>query len=307
MHNLARVGKRWLSSGGAGARRAGSALRILVVDGYGQESRDTFDEIGMPQASTLYSDALTRSAPAGVAVERHVVYPCMEGFVPPTDEEMSSFDGAAFTGSSYSAYSLDDDVTRQIELMRRTFENGVPCFGSCWGIQMATMALGGVVELNPRGREAGVGHKIALTAEGRDHPMFAGKKSVFSAWMSHSDEVTVLPKGAVLTASNEHSHVQAMAVTAHGTESWFVQYHPEYDLNYIAALLLLRKERMVSLGFFRDEEDAERYIGELRTLRDDPARRDIAWRYGIDEDLVDDGVKQRELANWLEHIAALNK
>ena len=301
------VWRRRLSSGGGGARSvgAGSALRILVVDGYGQESRDTFDAIGMPQASTLYSNVLARNAPDDVAIERHVVYPCIEGFVPPTDEEMASFDGAAFTGSSYSAYTLDDDVTRQIELMRRTFENGVPCFGSCWGIQMATMALGGVVEENPRGREAGVGHKIALTAEGREHPMFAGKKSTFSAWMSHSDEVTVLPKGAVLTASNEHSHVQAMAVTAYGTESWFVQYHPEYDLDYISALLLLRKERMVSLGFFRDDADAERYVAELRALRDDPARRDIAWRYGIDEDLLDVGVKQRELANWLERLAAM--
>ena len=41
--------------------------------------------------------------------------------------------------------------------------------------------------------------------------------------MSHGDEVTHAPPGAVVLSGNGHSAVQAMAVTRNGTESWFVQ------------------------------------------------------------------------------------
>ena len=35
-----------------------------------------------------------------------------------------------------------------------------------------------------------------------------------------------------------------MSVVSGGTESWFVQYHPEYDLDYYAGLIATRVERM---------------------------------------------------------------
>ena len=60
----------------------------------------------------------------------------------------------------------------QVDLMARTFETGVSSFGSCWGLQIAAVACGGKVELNPNGREVGVGRKVMLSGEGRDHPMF---------------------------------------------------------------------------------------------------------------------------------------
>ena len=75
--------------------------------------------------------------------------------------------------------------------------------------------------------------------------MYSGKKTVFECFMSHSDEVTRVPHGALVTAGNDHSTIQAMAVTHKGTEGWYVQYHPEYDLEYYAILISMRKERMV--------------------------------------------------------------
>ena len=292
---------RWRSDVPSGSQTPRS-LRVLVVDGYSDAQRRAFDDIGMPQASSLYSSTLTRNAPPNVKLENHILYPCVPSYVPPSDDEIQSFDGIAYTGSSFSAYDEDDDVTRQITLMQRAFDNGVSCFGSCWGIQVATMALGGDVQLNPRGREAGVGRNIGLTPEGRAHSMFEGKNDIFSAWMSHSDEVTALPDGAVLLASNAHSNVQAMAVKSRGVESWFVQYHPEYTLQYIAKLFLLRKDRMQNLGFFRDNADAEAYVADLLNLSKNANRKDIAWRYGIDDDLLVDAMKERELSNWLKYI-----
>ena len=107
------------------------------------------------------------------------IFPCTEAYEAPSAATLSSFDGACFTGSSMSAYSEDDDCLRQVDLMKQLFDNRVSSFGSCWGIQIAAVALGGTVELSPKGREVGIGRKVSLTAEGRSHPMFAGKKAVF--------------------------------------------------------------------------------------------------------------------------------
>src|SRR6266403_1796200 len=60
----------------------------------------------------------------------------------------------------------------------------VPSFGSCWAAQMAVVAAGGMVRANPRGREMGIARKIALTPEGRGHPLYAGKGAVFDAFIS---------------------------------------------------------------------------------------------------------------------------
>jgi len=177
----AAVGRR-----GAAVRRAftqqssrswgnGATLKVLIVDGYAASSRAEFTAVGLPFASELYKDMLTRHSP--VPLDFHTVFPCSDEYEPLGDAALAAFDGAAFTGSSYSAYAPDEDVRRQVELMSRTFECGVSSFGSCWALQIASVALGGTVELNPMGREVGVGQKIALTAEGRGHPMFAGKKS----------------------------------------------------------------------------------------------------------------------------------
>jgi len=295
------------------ARRAmsaghrGKVLRIVIVDGYAQKSRDEFAQRSMPLASTLYKEMLVRQAPKGTTIEFETLFPCTEEYVAPSDDALGTFDAAAFTGSSYSAYAPDEDVVRQVDLMRRTFDCGVSSFGSCWGVQIAAVALGGTVALSPKGREVGIGRKVSLTPEGRGHPMYTGKKSCFHAFMSHGDEVVIPPSGAVITSSNDHSRIQGMAVTRNGTESWFVQYHPEYDLKYYAQLIGARKERMTAMGFFKNEEQIDLYVEDFTALHDEGAevRKDVAWQYGIDEDIWNMDLRQCEARNWLKHVASL--
>ena len=257
----------------------------------------------MPFASTLYADTMRQNAPPGVRLEFDTIFPCAESYAPPSDDELAAYDGCAFTGSSYSAYDDADDVRAQIALCSRTFECGVSSFGSCWALQIAAEALGGAVTLNPRGREVGVGRKITLTDEGMEHPMYAGKKRAFEAFESHSDEITRVPEGGVVLASNDHTAVQGMAVVRNGVESWFCQYHPEYDLGYFASLIEIRTQRMCDMGFFRAPEDVAHYVAELRALHEQPgARPDLRWKYGIDDDMIDKTIKQAEVRNWLGHL-----
>ncbi|MGH7123365.1 MAG: type 1 glutamine amidotransferase, partial [Stellaceae bacterium] len=208
----------------------------------------------------------------------------------------------AWTGCSLTIYDDDPRVGPQIELARAAFRARVPSFGSCWAAQMAVVAAGGMVRANPRGREMGIARKIALTPEGRGHPLYAGKGAVFDAFISHVDEITHLPPGAVLLASNAFTHIQAVSVVNQGGVFWGLQYHPEYDLRELARLTWCRLDKLVKLGFFRDRAAGEDYVRMLETLHQDPGRKDIAWLLGIDEDVTNEDVRLAEVRNWIDRL-----
>ena len=216
---------------------------------------------------------------------------------------LAAYDAIAWTGSSLSITESDTpEVRPQIELARAAFEAGVPSFGSCWAAQIAVVAAGGRCTGNPRSREMGIARKIALTSEGRAHPLYAGKSSVFDGFTSHEDEITHLPSGALNLAGNAVSRVQAISVTHRRGTFWAGQYHPEYDLHELARLTFARMERLVGMGFFADLEAARDYVNKLETLNQDPSRRDIAWLLGIDDDVMNADVRQVEARNWIEHL-----
>ena len=275
-----------------------NAPRYLVIDGYTKAGRDELAAGGASVAGDLYARMLTAWSPPGS--ECDIIYPADPDSRLPAGADLAQYDGIAWTGCSLTIYEDVPEVRRQIELCRAAYEAKVPSFGSCWAAQIAVVAAGGRCAANPRGREMGIGRKMTLTAEGRGHPMYDGKIGVFDAFISHVDEVTHLPPGAVLLASNAFSTVQAVAVTHRGGAFWAVQYHPEYDLHEMARLISCRIEKLKSLGFFRDRDAALDYVNLLEALHQDPERYDIAWKLGIDSDVMNEDVRQIEVRNWIE-------
>jgi GMP synthase (glutamine-hydrolysing) len=274
-----------------------SPLRFLIIDGYAKASRDEFDVVGMKHAWKLYEEMLLTHLPGARA----------EFWFPSDNPEPpgkpSDYAGVLWTGCNLTIYHLDNpSVVRQLEYARASYEAGTPAFGTCWGLQMAAAAAGGEVKANPRGREMGIARKIELTEEGRRHPMLAGKPVVYSAFISHLDEVTTLPPGATLLASNDFTHVQAIEVKHGKGAFWATQYHPEYDLHEVARLIAARAERLLREGFFRDREDLQRYIDRLEELAGQPDRKDLRWQLDIDNDVLAPDVRQVEFRNWIERL-----
>jgi GMP synthase (glutamine-hydrolysing) len=177
----------------------------------------------------------------------------------------------------------------------------MPIFGSCWGLQIAVMAAGGEVEYNPRGREVGIARKIVPNEAGRAHPIFSLKNSAFDAPCIHYDEVTRLPDSAVLLASNAHSKVQAALIPVGQSTVWAVQYHPEFDLEQLLQLYRLYGENMVKEDFFASEEAMADYTGKLERLIADPADMGLRWQLGIDQDILDDRIRNGEIIAWIQH------
>ena len=276
-----------------------TALRILIIDGYTKVAREQLQSGGASLAADLYVKMLQRCAPTGV--ECDVIFPADSGVSLPVGETIQDYDGVAWTGCSSCVFSGEPDVAEQIEFARECYRRGVPAFGSCWAAQIAVVAAGGEVALNPNGREMGIARGITLTDEGRAHPLYEGKPAVFDAFTSHDDEVTVLPEGATRLSGNDFTRVQSVVVKHEGTEFWGLQYHPEYDLHEMARLMFCRIEKLVRLGFFADEAAGLAHIDQLEALHADPTREDIATALGLKADVMDDSLRTIEVQNWINH------
>jgi GMP synthase (glutamine-hydrolysing) len=173
-------------------------------------------------------------------------------------------------------------------------------FGSCWGLQVLTVAAGGSVRKNPKGREIGFGRGIRLTEAGRKHPMYAGKPDVFNAPTVHLDEIDTVAPGTTVLASNHMSAVQSAEIRVNGCAAWGVQYHPEYPLREVAAIVRRIGPRLIGEGFFLDEADIRTFAGDLDALDRNPADKRLSWRHGISQNVLDKRLRTGEVANWLE-------
>jgi GMP synthase (glutamine-hydrolysing) len=271
--------------------------RLLVIEGNTPASTAEHEAVGGVPAGKNYSSLLRELLP-GAAVD--ICYPANLAASLPAGEALEGFDGIAMTGSSLHVYKGGPEVTRQIELVRAALLTGTPVFGSCWGLQVITAAAGGSVRKNPKGREIGFGRGIRLTEAGRKHPMYVGKFDVFNAPSVHLDEVEALPPGASVLATNAMSDVQSVEIRTAGSVAWGVQYHPEYPLRELAAIVRRIGTRLIGEGFFADEKDMTSYAQDIDLLDRDPRCRRLSWRYGISNNVLEKKLRVSEVANWVE-------
>ena len=268
--------------------------KILLMEGNIAERRAKGAALGVRSSSGIYRDSLLAHFPD---LEIDIFNP--EDPLPGRNA-LAAYDGMIISGSGLHAYDTDFAVTNQIALVREAAEVGLPIFGSCWGLQIAAMAAGGLVEYHAQGREVGFARKIMVTEAGRNHPMFARKGPVFDAPCIHYDEVTRLPEHATLLATNAHSEVQAALIPLANSEIWAVQYHPEFDAAHLADLYRLYADDMVGQGFFADLNELEDYAARLTALDSRPDNAALAWQLGVDADITDDARRRAEIIAWVE-------
>jgi GMP synthase (glutamine-hydrolysing) len=271
------------------------SAKLLVIDCVPRAANDQLVADGFQTAGRIYSAALASVAP-GIECE---VLEAADGWSLPQGAAIADFDGVAITGSPLGAHEDKPEVRSMIGLAREVFQSGVPSFGSCFGLQLMAAALGGEVRTNPNGVEIGIARQIRVNAEGQRHPMFVGRAPVFDALATHWDEVSRPPENARVLASNDLTHVQAMDVTRGKCCFWGVQYHPEYTLDFLGHLIAKRADRLYAAGLGSSPEEVRAKGEHLRALHRDPARKDIAWRYGVSRDVTDRALHRSEMKRWL--------
>ncbi len=270
--------------------------RILVIDGNQAEIRAKQMSVGGTDSGDGYAATLKRLQPD---LEVDIVRPADADPKLPDGMALADYDGVAISGSALNIYSREAAVERQIDLTKAVFAAGVPCFGSCWGLQLGVTAAGGNVIRNPRGREFGFGRRIMLNAQGRDHAMFLGKPEVFDAVTVHVDTVDSLPPGGVPLAHNDMGLQAAEIRFANGGSFWGVQYHPEYSCAEVAAMARRYGDVLIRDGLVRDQADLDALAADLSAFDANPGDARLAWRFGVGESITRLDVKLAELRNWL--------
>jgi GMP synthase (glutamine-hydrolysing) len=274
------------------------APRLLVIEGNTADGRSLLKAAGGEAPSEGYAELLREFLPQA-AVD--ICYPADPGANLPDSGGLESYDGVVITGSALHVYDRGPHIDPQIELARAVFDSSTPLFGSCWGLQVLTVAAGGSVRRNPKGREIGFGRRIRLTAAGRGHPMYADKDEVFNSVTVHLDEVESVAPNTRVLASNAFSTVQAVEIAQDGSVAWAVQYHPEYTLNDIAATMRRYGKTLVKEGFFPDEANLIAYSHELDTIGRDPTIKWLAWRHALDHLILNKQNRTKEIQNWITH------
>jgi len=220
----------------------------------------------------------------------------------PDAAAIARYDGVFLTGSPLHLYQDTPETRRQVAFMRAVFASGTPSFGSCAGLQVATVAAGGSVRPMGARREAGFARRLTPTDAGRDHPLMAGRPAAFDAPAVHGDEVDRLPEGATLIASNRVTGVQAAEIRFDRGIFWGVQYHPELSLEEVAAALRRQSDDLIEHQLARAPDDVEQTATLIDALAREPERVDLAWRLGLDEQVTDPAQRRRELRNFIDHL-----
>ena len=282
-----------------GWHAAATSPRFLVAESETPEQREQRRASVGRSSGETYMDRLRALVPGAVC---DLVRPAEEGGQAPDRSQLAGYDAVFLTGSPLHVYEDTPEVRRQLAFMRAVFASGTPSFGSCAGLQVAVAAAGGTVRANRRGHEAAFARRIVATEAGRGHPLLAGRPPVWDAPAIHSDEVERLPPEAVLLARNGVTTVQAAEIRHAGGVFWGVQYHPELSLGEIAAALRRQAEDLVEGALARDADAVEEHARRIEALDREPARRDLAWQLGLDEQVTDPGLRQTELRNFIERL-----
>jgi GMP synthase (glutamine-hydrolysing) len=103
---------------------------------------------------------------------------------------------------------------------------GIPVLGICYGLQLISYTLGGIVEKAHK-REYGKSSFFIL----EENPLFDGIPEESTVWMSHGDHVQTLPTGFKKIGSSPNT--ENCAIASESKPIFGVQFHPEvYHTGY---------------------------------------------------------------------------
>lgn len=168
----------------------------------------------------------------------------------------NSISGVIITGSHSMVTDHEkwsDDI---IVWLREIASYGIPILGICYGHQLIAEAFGGKVGYSPKGLEIGEA-KIMLTNEGKNDRLMSVMENEFLGYVTHSQTVLELPKGAKVLAYNDHEPHHGFVINNH---IWGVQFHPEFNGEIMFKYVKEKEDSILRLE--RSVEDVYNGIAE---------------------------------------------
>lgn len=136
---------------------------------------------------------------------------------------------ALMVGGASEASVLEPEhypfVPESIKLLRYCIDSGFPVFASCFGFQLAVLALNGELIHDDTGFEMGT-LPISLTAAAGDDVIMGDVPDGFFAVSVHRDRSVQCPAGAIELA---RTAACCHAFKVENKPFWAFQFHPEVD------------------------------------------------------------------------------
>lgn len=148
-----------------------------------------------------------------ISIQSTIVAP--EEFFSIMQDRLESIDGIILSGGPGSVYHVGDPT-----IDAKIFDLDKPILGICYGQQLFAQLLGGKVTAGHKKEYGPATLQVTQTNQ-----LFASLPANFSVWMSHGDEVSILPKDFITFAKTEtipHAGIMHQAKKLYG-----IQFHPE--------------------------------------------------------------------------------
>ncbi|MFC4721121.1 type 1 glutamine amidotransferase [Geojedonia litorea] len=163
----------------------------------------------------------------------------------PDDLIEADFTHVVHTGSTLSINDPSPFTKEAVNYIQDLVRKGTRQFGICYGHQLMALALVGenAVRATLKGMEAGWG-EVEFNVLGQQ---LLNLNPVERIWQHHFDEVTELPEGSEIIATNSHSLIQAYINKEKrllGT-----QFHPEINLKQGNKYFLKDRKLLEKNGF----------------------------------------------------------
>ena len=139
-------------------------------------------------------------------------------------------DGWLITGSRYGVYDELDWMGPLQDFIRELAEAGVPLVGICFGHQIIAQALGGQVVKSDKGWGVGL-HRYRVE---QAHLWMDARPQHINMYAFHQDQVVECPPSARVLLSSEFCPYAGLS---YDDSIISVQGHPEFESNYMIALL----------------------------------------------------------------------
>ena len=257
--------------------------KILIVEGNLREENQHFSSAGIQTHTESLKDSLSFFTKD---LTTDVVNPSSDENIFKNIDDLNSYDGLIWGGSSLNIYNDTPEIRRQIQFMKECQKKIKKILAICWGMQVAVTAAGGEVKKGTKGSHKGIAVDIEINERGLDHPLYKNKKKKFNTPAFNFDEVVTMPQNSVLLASNPINKVQGLNFKVNDCDIWGLQYHPEITYNKMINIIVFRKEKLLKKEVFSDEKEINSHIQHIES----------------ENKKLDKISRMRELENWLNYL-----
>ena len=259
------------------------SLSILIVEGNNPRDSEVFIKAAKASCSENLKNLVLKLEPLSNVT---IINPANDNDTQEALENMDQYNGIIFTGGAMRLNDMTDIIKKHINFASNCFNHKNKILAICWGLQVCSTAAGGKVNPGKNGAHIGIATNVVINNEGQKHFIYKDKKNIFTSPAFNFDEVSDLPKDAILLSSDKVNNVMGVIFNAGNSEVIGLQYHPDYEYFQMLNLIAGRKERLFNNKNFLSEDEYQKHISYIKS----------------ENELLNFKDRTCEVRNWLNYI-----